>query len=257
MPALTAWTKVWQIGDEEFPIEGLLSNYADEFNWGDPAGSTTTGPSLADDKPLFANPFIVGSSETGEFPYNANYNRGYGVDFDVEWDGALPWGGKLTLSWSPGQSALETKEVSIDGGVHATFTAQGTAKPGEGWFQDKYPLVQHTMNVPKLAYGTHTFNLHHTTGDGTFWDWIRLEQPVESETAWGAGCRFNENNWATYICDYTVGCPTCPSVTESSGNVDILTEPLDDVRAGVTTVNDPLVFAVYAGTDHGGFTHDV
>jgi len=208
-PKAGEWTKVWQIGDvEERDLStGLLTNYADEFNWGDPADPTTMGPSLSEEEPAFDNPFIVGSSETSKFPYNSNANRGYAADFNVQWDGVLPWGGRLTISWSPGQSAAEVKNVNVSGDGLPTqnFTATGTPRPSEGWFQDTYPLVENTMDVGVLPYGTHTINFKHSTGDGTFWDWIRLEQPgLESETAWSGTCAFEGKNWATYICDYRI-----------------------------------------------------
>lgn len=197
------WTTVWQIGDVEMPFEGLLTNYADEFNWGEPAGPTTMGLSLAESTPGYANPFIVGVSENSEFPYNSNVVKNYATDFDVEWTGALGWGGRLTLSWSPGQSASEAKEITVsgDGLPSSTFTAVGTSESGAGWFQDKYPLVENSMDVGRLDQGTHSINFLQKTGDGTFWDWVKLEQPgLETETAWAEGCDFTGRNWATYIC---------------------------------------------------------
>jgi hypothetical protein len=192
---------VWQIGDVEVvnATTGWLENYADEFNWGDPAGPITAGPSLAVEEPAFTTPFVVGTTPTLEFPYNANYSRGYGTDIDVQWDGDLPFGGDLVISWSPGQSATEKKVVS-DGFPAATLTALGTPRPGEGWFLDTYPLVEQSIAVGQLGTGTHTINFLHTQGDGTFWDWIRLEAPCERyETAWGDGPAFEGKNWATYI----------------------------------------------------------
>jgi hypothetical protein len=225
-PAPGEWTEVWMIGDVEgvSAATGLLTNYADEFNWESPAGPDTMGPSLAVSQPTFANPFIVGSSETTDFPYNSNADRGYATDFDVQWDGALPWGGRLTVSWSPGQSAYEEKNVMVsgDGMPSATWSAVGTPRAGEGWFQDKYALVQDTAMVGPLAGGTHTINFKHPTGDGTFWDWLLLEQPgLESETAWGDGCDFDGKNWATYIC-YTIAdcCEPCEAPFYASEVLD-------------------------------------
>jgi len=200
---------VWQIGDVEVvnTVTGWLENYADEFNWGDPAGPITMGPSLAVEEPLFTDPFIVETTPTDEFPYNSNYNRGYAANFDVQWTGSLPFGGLLTLSWSPGASGAEIKVVS-DGGITSTiFTATGAFESGKGWFMNKYPLVEHSVNVDPLAGGLHTINFQHTLGNGTFWDWIRLEKPCErEETAWGAGFDFPGKNWATYF-TYTVQLP--------------------------------------------------
>ncbi len=205
-PIEDCWDEVWQIGDVEVvnATTGWLENYADEFNWGDPAGPTTPGPNLGVVEPGFTNPFIVGGltpTLISEFPYNSNFVRGYATDFDVQWEGSLPLGGLLTISWSPGQSASEKKVVSEDGNILAILTALGESKPGEGWFMNKYPLVEDEVEVGSLLNGLHTINFQHTEGDGTFWDWIRLDKPcVQEETAWGAGPRFVEKgNWATYF----------------------------------------------------------
>ncbi|MHB1136943.1 MAG: hypothetical protein ACYC1X_09165 [Coriobacteriia bacterium] len=197
------WSSVWQIGDveERDATTGLLYNYADEFNWEYPASPTTMGPTLAVSKPAFANPFIVGSSETTEFPWNSNYNANYARSVDVQWDGALPWGGRLLVSWSPGNSAFETKviDVSGDGLDPIAFTSTGTVATGEGWFMNQYKLVENEIGVDPLAYGTHTINFLQTSGDGTFWDWIRLEQPgLDSQSAWAGTMPFAGANWATY-----------------------------------------------------------
>jgi hypothetical protein len=192
---------VWQIGDVELvsSVTGWLENYADEFNWGDPAGPTTAGPSLAVDEPAFTDPFVVGTTPTSQFPYNSNFNRGYATDFDVIWSGELLFGGRLTLSWSPGQSAAEKKVVSDAFGT-VEFLATGTPRPGEGWFLDTYPLVEHTAFLSPVPDGEHTINFQHTEGDGTFWDWIRLEKPCEKwETAWAGDEAFGGNSWATYF----------------------------------------------------------
>jgi len=193
---------VWQIGDVEEPTEdcgGNLSNYADEFNWGEPAGICISGPNLGTDQPEFDDPFIVGTSPVAAFPYNSNFNKSYATDFDVQWDGGLPFGGVLTMSWSPGQSATEKKIIS-DGGESFEFTAYGTAQTGQGWFLDTYPLVTNQATLQPMAKGAHSLNLKQTQGDGTFWDWVRLDAVCsQEESAWGAGMEFPGKNWATYL----------------------------------------------------------
>jgi hypothetical protein len=162
------------------------------------------GPSLAVYEPPFTSPFYIGLTPNSEFPYNANTARGYGTDIDIVWDGELLFGGMLTVSWSPGQSATEMKVVTDGDGLSETFTANGSAQSGMGWFLDTYPLVENSTTVDPLSDGTHTINFTHTQGDGTFWDWIRLEKPcVQEETAWGDGEDFPGKNWATYF-TYTV-----------------------------------------------------
>lgn len=240
MPVAECTETVWQIGDVEEPEtypDGsgpLLTNYADEFNWSacDPAPTPySAGANLSQCTPDFVNPFFVGSTPDADFPYNANFVRDYATDLDVVWTGALWFGGSLKLSWSPGQSAAEQKVVS-DGVVIGTFNATGTAETGMGWFLDRYPLVENSATIGPKAYGDHTLNFTHTRGDGTFWDWIRLEKPcIETETAWAGvpgedsegrneyGFDFPGKNWATYVQYEVQG--FCPLATESDGFVGI------------------------------------
>ncbi|MBW6441460.1 hypothetical protein K0B04_00945 [Patescibacteria group bacterium] len=194
--------EVWQIGDKEEIIDVAYTNYADEFNWPN-ATSDKPGDSLVIEEPPFQNPFIVGLHESSDFPWNSNFDRGYAIDINVEWEGSLPFGGILTVSWAPGASALEEKVVSGDGITSKTFTAHGAKVTGEGWFNN-WKLYKNQVEVDQLSYGTHTINLAHTKGDGTAWDYVRLEAPCISkgETAWAGNIRFNENekgNWATYF----------------------------------------------------------
>ena len=237
---------VWQIGDVETLgcEEGTqLTNYADEFNWGSPADPCIPGPSLVWSMPGYANPFVIGTNLDSEFPYNSNASTAYSyaTNFDVQWDGELPFGGKLILSWSPGKSATEKKLIS-DGFEPATLTAVGTTITGAGWFMNKYPLVQDVILVDPVEMGIHTINFQHTLGDGTFWDWIRLERPcVEEETAWGFGYRFvDQGNWATFF-TYTVECPVClgcPDILAQSDNIEVLVSPPSDVSVNALVSDD-------------------
>ena len=211
--------KVWQIGNIEESICGVslnLSNYADEFNWSTIVGPTLPGPcikgsGLAVVEPVFDNPYIVGT-DFSNFPYNSNKSRNYATDFDIQWTGELPFGGRLILSWSPGNSAFETKEISGDGIIGTkTFTAQGTKAYGMGWFDNQYKLVENEITLDPLSFGDHLINLQHTSGDGTYWDWIRLEKPcIQEETAWGDGPDFPDaKNWSMYFycTEFVVPCP--------------------------------------------------
>lgn len=200
------WEQVWQIGEVEVFDEeaGFYTNWADEFNWGDPAGPLTAGPGLAVEQPPYADPFVVGLTPTEEFPFNSNASYppgdGYATDFDVQWDGCLPFGGMLTFSWSPGKSAMETKRVTVDALAPAQFSAQGQYLPGQGLFLDS-PVVENTMPIDEVDCGLHTIRFEQLEGDGTAWDWILLEKRCEeTETAWADGTRFvNRGNWATYF----------------------------------------------------------
>jgi hypothetical protein len=231
---------VWQIGyEEEMICDGNFSNYANEFNWVKqdaennwvvPISDCEQGPGLGFWEPFFTTPFEVGVTPLNEFPYNSNSSRDYATNFDVQWEGELPFGGELILSWSPGASAAERKVVS-DGFAETTLNASGSSVPGEGWFMDKYPLVEHNISVNPLSDGVHTINFKHTKGDGTFWDWIRLEKPcVQEETAWGGDLEFEGKNWAMYF-TYSVQA-ICPSITASSDNIELLVSPPLDVSVG-------------------------
>lgn len=229
---------VWKIGNVETEAcNGNLTNYANEFNWmkDDGAGNYNVvvghceqGPGLGVNAPVFTDPFIVGDTPDNEFPYNSNFAKPYATDFDVQWNGELLFGGLLTISWSPGASATEKKVVSGNGISLMTLTAAGSSQSGQGWFMDKYPLVEHAITVDPLADGDHTINLQHTQGDGTFWDWITLEKPCEQwETAWAAGAGFAGKNWATYftyavprVLVDTVFVPATGGVVSSSINLE-------------------------------------
>jgi hypothetical protein len=190
-PIEGCYQTVWQIGDVETvdPLTNQLTCYYNEFNW--------DGPVIVI-WPPFANPFIVGTTPTNQFPWNSNKAFNYAHDFNINWNGGLPFGGKLTLSWSPGKSGTETKIITdIDNSESATFIETGGSS-STGW--QSYKLVQSVMTPSALDSGSHVFRFQHTTGDGTLWDWVRLEKPCEhEETAWGDGTDFPGKNWATYI----------------------------------------------------------
>lgn len=199
----------WQIGDvEAYDCEGdLLTNYANEFNWAqqvgpgvfEPVGDCELGASLAANEPLFTSPFVVGETPTDEFPYNSNFALGYATSFDIQWYGSLPLGGRLAISWSPGASGDEMKSVSGDSIERTDFSATGKTVSGQGWFLNKYPLVENSLIVNPLKEDTHSITFEQTTGNGTFWDWVRLEKPVDEESAWADGNDFPGKNWATYF----------------------------------------------------------
>jgi len=209
---------VWQIGDVETnDCSGDLTNYANEFNWRNEdsteVGDCVTGPYLGTLPPTFTTPFIVGSTLNDEFPYNSNNNKGYATNIEVQWNGSLPFGGLLTISWSPGPSGQDYEEEKKLSGAGfpstITFTENAKNMGGTGWFMNKYPLVEHSIAVDPLSKGDHIINFEHTKGNGTFWDWIRLEKPCEQEeSAWavnGEGINsigslpFSGANWATYF----------------------------------------------------------
>jgi hypothetical protein len=205
-PIADCFEQTWQIGDVETlgcNDGATLTNYADEFNWGASASACSPGDSLAAYVPVYTDPFIVGTTPVSEFPYNSNHDRSYADDFDVQWDGGLPFGGKLSLSWSPGGSGNEIKLVS-DGFGAVTFQENGgTSATGF----NHYKVVENYVLVPPQADGTHTIRFQQTAGNGTWWDWVRMEKVCEqSESAWAAGSEFPGRNWATFF-SYAVFAP--------------------------------------------------
>ena len=259
---------VWQIGDVEgtadYDPDGggpkgvmtLLTNYADEFNW-EGATATTAGPGLAVNEPDFTDPFVVGVTPTSMFPYNSNFNRGYATNFDVEWTGHLHFGGGLTVSWSPGASAAETKLIS-DGSPLGSLNRNGANSPGQGYFLDRYPVYEEDpLAVGPYPSGTHTLNFRHTRGDGSFWDWVRLERPCEQvETAWGAGEPFPGKNWATYF-GYDVQCalPTLLA-TENDQRTDQVAIYEIDPLTGAETLLGTTPSGVTPGVNFNGNAWD-
>jgi len=198
-PIENCWETVWQIGDVEGDDgTGYLTNYCDEFNY---AGFYEgIGPL----DPPFTDPFVVDATPTNEFPWLSLTS--YASDFKIQWSGELQFGGKLTVSWSPGQTGMETKIItSIDDGVPFIFVESGSYDPA-GWLG--YPLVQSNLELNPIGGGTHEIHFQQTTGNGAIWDWVLLEKPCEQEeTAWAGeepGVEpFSGKNWATYF-TYTV-----------------------------------------------------
>jgi len=254
-PIEGCWETVWQIGDVETPTcGGDLTNYANEFNWKKemdlsgsyilPVGDCEQGPGLNSNKPLFTTPFIVGTS-FDEFPYNSNYKKSYAADFDVEWNGSLPFGGSLTISWSPPNAQTYTKVISGSGiPSPEIITVLGYQAAGSGWYMDLYPLVSNSVEIDPLPDGLHTINLEQTEGGGTFWDWVLLEKPCEQEeTAWADGVRFvDRGNWGMYF-EYVTVEPYSFADTQpvSDGTVgDLVTTVAEDGDWMVWTFDFPV-----------------
>lgn len=150
---------VFQIGDVE---TSQMDNPANELNWPGSFGSF----------PSFPNPFIVGTNTDSEFPWNSNKAKDYATDFDVQFQMPHPASTKLTISWSPGRSGNERKEVLLDGvGIGTTPTRLGTSVAG--WWE-QMQRFEDSFETPITA-GPHTFKFRHPIGDGTLWDWVKLE----------------------------------------------------------------------------------
>jgi hypothetical protein len=201
-PLADCWETVWQIGDVEVVDSGQLTCYYDEFNYSGPVGHFY---------PAFEDPYTIGTHDPTDFPWNSNADAShtYATDFDVDWNGELLFGGKLTTSWSLGCTGSETKIITADTGETTTIgPATGSCEtPGPTNWQG-YVVQQDTLMLNPVAAGAHSIRFQQTTGNGTLWDWITLEKPCEQwETAWGSACNGDGNsfrfvprgNWGTYF----------------------------------------------------------
>lgn len=182
-------SEVFMIGDEEGDNG---DNPANEFNWD---GDT-------DKYPDYEDPFVVGTSEKDEFPWNSNKDKGYADDFEVKffYDGedALA---KLTVSWAPGTSGTEKKEVYLDGDLVGE-TADVEGSESDGWWE-KSEVVQEEFQFV-LKNGLRVLNFIHPSGDGSYWDFVKLETEVcgsdkrdilINEVMWSGSGSSGEDEW--------------------------------------------------------------
>ncbi len=150
---------LWIIGDIE---ANQTDNPADKFNW---QGDLNV-------KPAFADPFLVGTTPTNEFPWGSYFTPTYASDFDVEFDYAgSDCTAQLTLGWAPGASGSETKVILLDGTQVGTVTRQGAG--ASGWWMN-FPRFEDTFSF-SLSNGHHALSLQQTNGNGTIWDYVKLE----------------------------------------------------------------------------------
>lgn len=161
---------LWIIGDEE---ESQLDNPADEFNfvglgqYPNPANYNT--PFLR----TIASP--VDNPADLLFPWNSDFSVNYGRTINIEFNVASgPIDTVLTLRWSPGASGTENKSVYLDNVLVGTIgPISGVSDPL--WWSN-YPMREDTFSLNGLSNGLHTIRLEQTTGNGTVWDFIKLEK---------------------------------------------------------------------------------
>jgi|GEM_PF-2809490 len=174
VPAPTAhapgfnWETVWQIGDAEAspmddPCDGpyYYTPYIDPF---------VIGTNTDNDFPWVTTP------PTAQYPYANNYN--------ITWNGALPYGGRLVLSWAPGASSIDNIDIYLDG-THI-YTLNEVGYYNYSWFMG-WVRREYTITLGPLAEGNHVLFLDHTFGDGAAWDWLRLEKPSNQPPVADAG----------------------------------------------------------------------
>lgn len=161
---------LWIIGDEE---ADNLENPADEFNF--------TAPREYPDAENYDSPFLrviaspVDDDSDKLFPWNSNYNLNYARTINIEFEITNgPLDALLTLSWGAGATGVENKTIYLDD-AYVSSIGPINGSTSAGWWNN-YPRVTNTIPLSNLSNGTHTLRLVHETGNGTVWDFIKLEK---------------------------------------------------------------------------------
>jgi len=193
-PIDDCWETVWQIGDVEV---AQMDNPCDEFSY----------PTILSGE----QDFYVGTTPTTSFPWVSVFSTDDAVIVNSHFNAGLPFGGRFLISWSPGATPnmLEIWTASLDASaLGSPITRDGA--PVVGWFSGWERFIE-TFDVDPIASGVHTLTTQFTHGDGSVWDWVKLEKPCEQwESAWaggeGSGRFVPKGNWATHF-PYTWWCP--------------------------------------------------
>ena len=150
-----------------------MDNPMDELNWPGVFGSFPNPPAIgAPYYKTITSP--VDDIEDKEFPWNTNYISDYARDvyIDFNWSGStIPV--RLSVGWSPGKSQNEQKNIYLDS-VYLNSTPNYLGSPTAGWWESM-PRYVNTFDFD-LTLGTHIIRLEHLFGDGTLWDFIKLER---------------------------------------------------------------------------------
>jgi len=105
------WEPVWQIGDVE---TSQMDNPCDGTFW-DPFPASYYPPF-----PVIDNPFVIGISDNDDFPWITHpptASQPFAYDYDINWFGALPFGGRVVLTWAPGKSSTDIVDIYLDEGA--------------------------------------------------------------------------------------------------------------------------------------------
>jgi len=159
---------LWIIGDSEL---SQTDNPVDEFNF-ESLGNYPAGPYT----PSYTRN-ITGQRDDvldKEFPWNSDASNQYAKTITINYNYPGPaTNATLTLRWSPGVSGTENKQIYYDNVlVKSIGPIPGTSSPG--WWNN-YPMQEDTYDF-LLTPGSHVFRLEQTTGNGTVWDFIKLEK---------------------------------------------------------------------------------
>ncbi len=168
-PTPTPDPLLWIIGDIE---NSQLDEPIDELNFV-AFGNFPTPPAIgAPYTRVITSPVDDVADE--EFPWNSNFNANYGRNIYVDFNYVGPTiPVRLSVGWSPGISESENKDIYLDASLLGTTgTIIGESTPG--WWNNM-PRYVHTFDF-NLTNGNHILEFRHTVGDGTLWDFIKLER---------------------------------------------------------------------------------
>lgn len=161
---------LWIIGNEELSQE---DNPMDELNWTGTFGVFPTPPAIG---ATYTRTITQPVDDTAdlEFPWNTNYGANYGRNIIVEFSYSGPTiPVVLTVGWSPGRSANEAKDIYLDG-IYEWTTGPYLGATTAGWWE-QMPRYEDSYSF-NLTDGDHTLEFRHLYGDGTLWDFIKLEK---------------------------------------------------------------------------------
>lgn len=161
---------LWIIGDVE---ADQLDIPVDELNWPGVFGVFPNPPAIGDDYTRIITAPVDDTADL-EFPWNTNYNVNYARNINIDFNYAGPAiTAKLSVGWSPGRSANEQKEIFLDAvslGLTPLYLGASTA----GWWEQMPRYIDEFTFA--LSPGPHTIRIEHQFGDGTLWDFIKLEK---------------------------------------------------------------------------------
>ena len=80
---------------------------------------------------------------------------------------------ELSVGWSPGRSGYEQKSIYLNDS-HLFNTPRILGQSTAGWWNEM-PRYVHSHNF-ELVGGEHTLTFYHLEGDGTLWDFVKLER---------------------------------------------------------------------------------
>jgi hypothetical protein len=147
------------------PERSPADNPVDELSWAE----------ALDFVAPYSNPFIIGQSVDGEFPWrtSATIPDTLSTTVSFSYTGSAA-AGELALGWSPGKVGEKAKRVLLNGTEIGT-TPMRTGEFVAGWWE-QMPRFVDTLPL-ELTPGEHTLMIEHIATDGSdaaVWDFIQV-----------------------------------------------------------------------------------